>query len=563
MAANSILPLSVLTLDQTQLHDVSRRSADFHPSIWGDYFLSYSSQAKLEVDAPEWQEHQHLREKVKNMIMEAQHTTSQKLDLINKIQHLGVCYQFQKEIEATLQQIFEAYNEFNVKEDENDLYIVSLKFRLLRQGGYPISSNVFEKFTNSEGKFSESLINNVPAMLSLYEASHLRVHGEKILEEALTFTTSHLQSMLPNLTSLLRTEVSEALKQPFYKRIRRLEAKRYISIYEVDETHDPMLLKLAKLDFNMLQKEHKRELGIFTRWWKDLDVTNNFPFARDRLVEGYFWTLGIYFEPQYSLARKFFFKVISMSSIIDDIHDVYGTPNELQLFSDAIERWDATAVNELPEYMKICYMALLDVYVEMEKELAETGELYRIDYAKTEMKIFVRTQLKENKWLRDRCTPKFEEYMKLATETCGLRLLLTTSLVGMQEDFVTKEAFDWVTKGALIVEAASVICRLMDDIAGHEFEQQRGHVASSVECYMNEYKKSKEDTYKELQERVINAWKDINQECFKPLFPMPILTRALNFSRIMDTLYDDGDSYTHSKTKMKDYITSLFVDPVP
>nr|GME15966.1 (E,E)-germacrene B synthase-like isoform X2 [Ipomoea batatas] len=490
MAAISTLPLSVLTSDQTQSHDISRRSAGFHPSIWGDYFLSYSSQPKVEVDAPEWQEHQHLREKVKNMIMEAQHTTLQKLDLINKIQRLGVCYRFQKEIEATLQHILEAFDEFNAEEDENDLYVVSLRFRLLRQEGYPISSNVFKKFTNSEGKFKESLINNVQAMLSLYEASHLRVHGEKILEEALTFTTSHLQSMLPNLSSLLRTEISEALRQPFHKRIRRLEAKRYISIYEVDETHDPMLLKLAKLDFNMLQKEHKRELGIFTRW-------------------------------------------------------------------------DATAVNELPEYMKICYMALLDVYAEMEKELAETGELYRIDYAKTEMKNLVRTYLKEDKWFRDRYAPKFEEYMKLATETCGVRLLVVISLVGIQEDFVTKEAFDWVSKGALIVQAASVICRLMDDMAGHEFEQQRGHIASSVECYMNQYKKSKEDTYKELQERVINAWKDINQECFKPLVPVPILTRVLNFSRIMDSLYLDGDSYTHSKSKMKDYITSLFVDPVP
>ncbi|XP_019181136.1 PREDICTED: (-)-germacrene D synthase-like [Ipomoea nil] len=496
------------------------------------------------------------------MIMEAQQTTSQKLDLINKIQHLGVCYQFQKEIEATLQHIFEAFDEFNVEEDDNNLYTVSLGFRLLRQEGYPISSNVFEKFKNTQGKFKESLINNVQAMLSLYEASHLRVHGEKILEEALIFTISHLQSMLPNLSSPLRTEVSEALRQPFHKRIRRLEAKRYISIYEVDETHDPMLLKFAKLDFNMLQKLHQRELGILTRWWKDLDVSKNFPFARDRLVEGYFWTMGIYFEPQYSLARKFFLKVIAMSSIIDDIYDVYGTPNELQLFTDAIERWDATATNKLPDYMKVCYIALLDVYVEMEKELTETGKLYRIDYAKTEMKNLARTYLKEDKWFRDRYFPKFEEYMKLATETCGVRMLTITSLVGMQEDFVTKDVFYSMSKGPLIVQAVSVVCRLMDDIAGHEFEQQRGHAASSVECYMNQYKTSKEDTYIELQEQVINAWKDTNQECLNALVPMPILTRVLNFSRVMDSIYSDGDSYTHSKTKLKGFITSLLVDPV-
>lgn len=46
-AANNNLPLSVLTTSQTQMHEVTRRSAGFHPSIWGHYFLRYSSQPKV------------------------------------------------------------------------------------------------------------------------------------------------------------------------------------------------------------------------------------------------------------------------------------------------------------------------------------------------------------------------------------------------------------------------------------------------------------------------------------------------------------------------------------
>lgn len=76
----------------------------------------------------------------------------------------------------------------------------------------------------------------------------------------------------------------------------------------------------------------------FHRWWKNLDFATKLPFARDRLVECYFWMLGVYFEPQYYLARKISTKVIAMASIIDDIYDVHGTLDKLILLTDAISR---------------------------------------------------------------------------------------------------------------------------------------------------------------------------------------------------------------------------------
>lgn len=77
---------------------------------------------------------------------------------------------------------------------------------------------------------------------------------------------------------------------------------------------------------------------IVIRWYRSLDVKKNLPFIRDRVVEGYMWTLGVYFEPEYAAARNIYTKVIFMASIIDDIYDAYGTIQELEIFTAAIER---------------------------------------------------------------------------------------------------------------------------------------------------------------------------------------------------------------------------------
>lgn len=41
-----------------------------------------------------------------------------------------------------------------------------------------------------------------------------------------------------------------------------------------------------------------------------------------------------------------------------------------------------SAIDSLPEYMKIFYQALLNVYTEIEEELAKEGKMYRNDYEK-------------------------------------------------------------------------------------------------------------------------------------------------------------------------------------
>ena len=68
-------------------------------------------------------------------------------------------------------------------------------------------------------------------------------------------------------------------------------------------------------------------------------MTSKLDFVRDRLMEVYFWALGMAPDPQLSDCRKAVTKVFGLVTIIDDVYDVYGTLDELQLFTDAIERY--------------------------------------------------------------------------------------------------------------------------------------------------------------------------------------------------------------------------------
>lgn len=62
-------------------------------------------------------------------------------------------------------------------------------------------------------------------------------------------------------------------------------------------------------------------------------------------MECFFWAVGIVSKPQFSNCRKGLTKVASLVTIIDDVYDVYGTLDELELFTDAVQRFVGVALN--------------------------------------------------------------------------------------------------------------------------------------------------------------------------------------------------------------------------
>lgn len=90
-----------------------------------------------------------MKEVLKDMIVApiAHQNPSEKLDLIDSVQRLGVSYHFGNEIEIVLQRIRDSLSfNFNHKHENDDLHTVALRFRLLRQQGYHISCGMYKHF---------------------------------------------------------------------------------------------------------------------------------------------------------------------------------------------------------------------------------------------------------------------------------------------------------------------------------------------------------------------------------------------------------------------------------
>ncbi|KAK3182688.1 hypothetical protein Dsin_029974 [Dipteronia sinensis] len=432
-----------------------------------------------------------LKDKVKEMLVVAANDPVENISLINLLCRLGVSYHFQAEIEVQLNHIFESQHNL-CGDNDYDLYTISILFRVLRQHGYKMSCGNVNRFKDSDGKLNENLVNYSKGILSLYEATYLRLHGEAILEEALAFSKAHLIKYLADENSCphLAKQIINALELPLQKSIPRLEALKFISFYEQEESKSDTLLLFAKLDFNRLQLLHQQELSH-------------------------------------------------------------------------LSRWDISALDDLPEYMKIIYRSLLNLFDEISNDVTEKERSYRVSYTKDTVKEMFTAYFVESQWSNQNYVPPFDEFYRNAFKSIGSFGYTASSFLGMGEEMVDIDAFEWLLATPKLLSAAFKLTRHKNNLTSHKFGEKRDHVACTVECYMKDYGLWMEEITEKFNLIFENAWKDINQECLKPTpVSMEILLRIVNLARAVEVTYKDGDGFTHPP-HLKDAISTLFIDQMP
>ncbi|KAK9942857.1 hypothetical protein M0R45_008502 [Rubus argutus] len=173
----------------------------------------------------------------------------------------------------------------------------------------------------------------------------------------------------------------------------RLEARWQIEAYSKRADANQVLLEFAKLDYNMVQQTLQRDLNDTSRWWKDMGVAQN-------------------------NLRKGLTKVCALITTVDDVYDVYGTLDELELFTSAVERWDVNSVEILPDYMKLCFLALYNTVNENLYDTLKEQGVNVLPYVTKAWSDMCKAFLKEAEWCHNKYTPTFEEYLAMHGYQC-------------------------------------------------------------------------------------------------------------------------------------------------
>ncbi|CAA0806721.1 1-8-cineole synthase 1- chloroplastic [Striga hermonthica] len=482
--------------DQINISSVERRSGNYYPSSWDyDFIQSLSTEYEDERYLKRASE---LIEDVKMMLDDETMEDVGKLELIDDLERLGISYHFEDKINEVLKQIHE----------------------------------VFDRFKNENGEFKTNVGDDAKGLLQLYKASFLLMRGEDTLELAIKFSTKYLKKKIENegidqgifMDKHLSILVRKALELPLHWRVQRPNTRWFINSYEIKPDMNPIVLELAKLDFNIVQATHQRELKRLSRWWEQTRLTQKMPFARDRLVECYFWaTSGI----------------------------------------SIVFRWDIEAIGELPDYMQICFLALDNFVDEAAYNIFKEKGFLALPHLRKSWADLCRTYLQEATWHSMGYKPKLQEYINNAWISISGPVILTHAYF-----FVTypihNEAIQSLYDYHNIVRCSSMILRLANDLGTSSDEMKRGDVPKAIQCYMNETGASVDEAQAYIRFLIHEAWKEMNEERVLANcgFQKEFVNAAIELGRMAQYMYQYGDGHGMHFPQMKYRIPSLLFEPM-
>ncbi|MCL7041075.1 hypothetical protein MKW94_028847 [Papaver nudicaule] len=565
-----------------------RRSANNHPNIWDFEFVEsltsdYKSAREICTGRAE-----KLKENVRSMF-DGAGGLPYSLKLIDTIQRLGLDYHFRNEIKSALDKFYTNGMVF-----PNDMSMEALKFRLFRQHGYEISQDVLKRFIEENTR--QGNVEDSEGLLSLYEASFYAYEGEELLKEAQQITSKHLKNYLKErndnrtcMSNFSKEEINHSLEIPLLWRVPRMEVRRYIYMYEMKQNMHPTLLEFAKLDFNMVQATYHEELKYASRWWRDLALDGSLTFARNRLVilikyprntkvtnkvppkyrtflecpyQSFLWSVGFNSEPKFRNVRRQVTKLANLITVIDEVYDVYGSLDELKIFTEA----DINTVETLPHHMKICFFALYNTVNEIGNEVLRNSNLDVMPYFKKSWGDLCKAFLVEATWYYSGYIPTLEEYTDNAWISASGPLVSVHAYCQLGDhENISKDALECITANQSdLIRSSSTIFRLANDLATSKDEVERGDVAKSIQCYMHETGAS-ESIAREHVQQLISAWwtkMNANLTASRGVFPSSFINIIQNIARMAQYMYQYGDGYGVPNLEAKDRIMTIIVKPI-
>ncbi|KAI3718776.1 hypothetical protein L6452_19660 [Arctium lappa] len=473
------------------------------------------------------------------------------LDMVDCLQKLCIDHHFHEEIDSILKMLYTRISNANIYKHDQTLYEVSRYFQILRQEGYYVPADVFSFIKKNDGRFKGEIAQDVKGLMALYEASQLSI-GELILEEAVVFSSNGLKEMIPFLNEDEVIMVKGTLEYSYQRTSSTFMVKKFIKDY-VGTT----MSELAKLELAKVQSLHRTEVDKISRWWKDLGLAKELKLARNEPLKWYLWPMASLTDPSLSEQRIELTKPIALIFVIDDIFDVYGSLDELIIFTEAVNRWDSNSLDRLPYHQRICIQALYDITHEISGNIYKKYGFNPMEYLKNTWINLCEAFLVEAKWFASGHLPIAEDYLKNGIVSCGAQVVIV-HMFFLLGGGTSKESASIIDENQGITTCLSKILRLWDDLGSAKDENQDGHDGSYMTYYMKENEDcSMQDAREHVMEMISDTWKQLNKEClFQNQFSTTFTKACVNLARMVPIMYNYDEN--HSLPLLKDYINSMF-----
>ncbi|TKY71585.1 (3S,6E)-nerolidol synthase 1 [Spatholobus suberectus] len=463
------------------------------------------------------------------------------LYMVDTIQRLGIEHHFEEEIEAALQKqhlIFSSHlSDFA---NNHKLYEVALLFRLLRQRGHYVHADVFDSLKSNKREFREKHGEDVKGLIALYEATQVSIEADDSLDDAGYLSYQLLHAWLArNKEHHEAIYVANTLQNPLHYGLSRFMDRSTILTSDFKTKKEwKCLEELAEINSCIVKFMNQNEIIQVYKWWKDLGMANEVKFARYQPLKWYMWPMACFTDPRFSDQRIQLTKPISLIYIIDDIFDVHGTLDQLTLFTDAVNRWELTGTEQLPDFMKMCLSVLYDITNDFAEMINKKHGLNPIDTLKRSWVRLLNAFLEEAHWLNSGHLPRSEEYLNNGIVSTGVHVVLVHAFFLLDQS-INKEIVAIIDNFPEIIHSVAKILRLSDDLEGAKSEDQNGLDGSYLDCYMKEHQDvSAEDAQRHVAHLISSEWKRLNREILTPNpLPSSFTNFCLNAARMVPLMY--------------------------
>ncbi|CAI8591199.1 unnamed protein product [Vicia faba] len=413
-----------------------------------------------------------------------------KLCITNQLHRFGLAQYFVREIEVLLTQVYRKYNkekDSRVKASNMSalqLQKDALAFEFLRTHGFKVSPLYFCWFLNHEelkAEIERDYEHFSNAMLHVFRASNLMFCGEYELEEARTFSRKILEKTVSTGKGGLFQRIEHELSFPWFARLDHLEHRGWIqeteanvlwkgntSYNRVSGLYNDELLQLATLNFEFKQLIYKNELTEIKRWVEKCGMSN-MGFGREKSTYCYFAVAAsITSLPHDSYVRILVAKTAIIITVADDFFDTVGSLNELEILTEAVQRWDSRG---LSSHSKVIFDALDGLVSEASRKYLQqegTSDDISSNFKDLWYETFLSWLIEAN-WSRNGHKPSIDCYLETGMTSVGASLMVLSSSC-----FVKPTKKLRLTPYEPLTKLLMVISRLLNDVESYQREKEEG-----------------------------------------------------------------------------------------